>query len=248
MKVINKTFAACILCAVSCVFLTGAQQADGVNRELTESQQSENEQFQSFLSDSPDSPEQSDQTSDAASSLESGEESTVALGIWAFIRMLLVLALIVVAIYFVFRFIKKSSASGGEQTPDDDVFLRKVSRVGLGAGQSVQIVSLWDRAFVLGVSDGSVSLIKEIDDKEMVDAMNRFADMNNTVKKPRTFEEILNIFSSVKSSVKRSSSPSASTPVKKPAPSAYDEKTMSLIASLKAKRLSLEDETTGGEE
>ena len=237
MKVINKTFVVCVLCALACVFATGAQQADGSQTELTESQKLENEQFRNFLSDSSDLSTDNEQTSDIDDSLDSNEGGIVALGIWAFIRMLLVLALVVVAIYCVFRFIKKSSSAGDDQSPDDDVFLRKVSHVGLGAGQSVQIVSLWDRAFVLGVCDGSVSLIREIDDKEMVDAMNRFADMNTTVKKPRTFEEILNIFSSGKNGFDQST---ASTTKK----SAYDDKTMSLIASLKAKRLSLSDETT----
>ena len=232
MKVFKKTCVACVLCAFVCVFAGQAQQADASQTELTENQQRENEQFSSFLIEG-------EGNTATEGDVDSGADEMPTVGIGAFIRMLLVLALIVVAIYCVFRFIKKSSSAGGDQTPDDDVFLRKVSRVGLGAGQSVQIVSLWDRAFVLGVSDGSVSIIKEIDDKEMVDAMNRFADMNATVKKPRTFEEILNIFSSGKKAFTQST---ASTTKK----SAYDEKTMSLIASLKAKRLSSPDETTEG--
>ena len=232
MKVFKKTCAVCLLCTFASLFAQQADQPDTSQTELTENQQRENEQFSSFLAEGEGS-------ATAEGDVDSGAGENLNVGIGAFIRMLLVLALIVVAIYCVFRFIKKSSSAGGDQTPDDDVFLRKVSRVALGAGQSVQIVSLWDRAFVLGVSDGSVSLIREIDDKEMVDAMNRFADMNANVKKPRTFEEILNIFSSGKKAFTQST---ASTTKR----SAYDEKTMSLIASLKAKRLSLSDETTEG--
>ena len=232
MKVFKRTCSVCLLCTFASLFAQQAGQPDTSQTELTESQQRENEQFQTFLTEG-------EGNAAAEGDVDSGEDEMPTVGIGAFIRMLLVLALVVVAIYFVFRFIKKSSSAGDGQSPDDDVFLRKVSRVGLGAGQSVQIVSLWDRAFVLGVSDSSVSLIKEIDDKEMVDAMNRFADMNSTVKKPRTFEEILNIFSSGKKGFDQST---ASTTKR----SAYDDKTMSLIASLKAKRLSLLDETTEG--
>ena len=234
MKVFKRLCAVCLVCAFTCAFAQQTEQPDSNQNELTERQQRENEQFSSFLTEGVGN-------TAAEGDVDSGADENLTVGIGSFIRMLLVLALIVVAIYFVFRFVKKSSVGGQEQSTDDDVFLRKVSHVGLGSGQSVQIVSLWDRAFVLGVSDGSVSLIKEIDDKEMVDAMNRFADMNTAVKKPRTFEEILNIFSSGK----KSFSQSTSSTTKK---SAYDDKTMSLIASLKAKRLSSLDETTGGME
>ena len=117
---------------------------------------------------------------------------------------------------------------------EDDVFLRKVSFISLGEGKSVQIVSLWNKAFILGVSDNSISLIKEINDKDLIDAMNRYADMNSNAKKPRSFEEILKLFMSGKKEESKENIPAAKK-------SAYDKDTMNLINSLK-------DKMVGGEE
>ncbi|MBP3365980.1 MAG: flagellar biosynthetic protein FliO [Treponema sp.] len=151
-------------------------------------------------------------------------------GVWIFLRMILVLGIVIAALYLLFRFMKKSIDP--EMEGSDEVFLRKVSAVGIGAGKSVQIVSLWNKAYVLGVSDSSVSLLETIDDKDLVDAMNRYADMNSAKPKPKTFEEILELF--MPGQKARSSAKSG----KKPGKSAYDESTMNLIQSLKEKRVS----------
>lgn len=152
-------------------------------------------------------------------------------GVWIFVRMILVLAVIIAAIYLLFRFMRKSM--GVEPASADDIFLRKVSFISLGGSKSVQIVSLWNKAYVLGVSDEGVTLISEIDDREMIDAMNRYADMNDTEKKPRTFEEILDIFTNRAPSRRAGEQPRRpKRPRKK---SAYDSETMNLINALKEK-------------
>ncbi|MDE5899243.1 MAG: flagellar biosynthetic protein FliO, partial [Treponemataceae bacterium] len=103
---------------------------------------------------------------------------------------ILVLAVVIACIYGVMWFMKRSmkADAGG------DPFLRRVASIGLGTGKSVQIVTLIDRAYILGVSDGSVSLIGEVSDKELVDSMNLYADRQSDVKKPRSFADILDIF------------------------------------------------------
>lgn len=151
-------------------------------------------------------------------------------GVWIFLRMIIVLGIVIAALYLLFRFMKKTVEP--EPDSDDEVFLRRVSAVGIGAGKSVQIVSLWNKAYVLGVSDSCVSLLETIEDKDLVDAMNRYADMNSAKPKPKTFEEILELFMPGQKS--RSSEKSR----KKEGKSAYDESTMNLIHSLKEKRVS----------
>lgn len=108
-----------------------------------------------------------------------------------FLRMLIVLALVVACIYGVMWLMKKSMRV---EPVTDDPFLRKVSSVDLAVGKSVQVVTLLDRAYIVGVADGSVSLIGTVDDKELVDAMNLYADEHQNVKKPRSFSDILDIF------------------------------------------------------
>jgi len=88
--------------------------------------------------------------------------------IWAVIRMLLVLALAAVAIYGIVFFLKKKS-TGKKIT--DDPFLKVLANSHLGNNRYAHIVSVGNKAWLLGSSDGGVSLIGEIDDKELIDAM-----------------------------------------------------------------------------
>lgn len=107
-----------------------------------------------------------------------------------FIRMILALAVVAGIAYVIFYFIKKTARSAN----DSDPFLRRVSQISLSPGKSVQVVTLQDNAFVVGVSDESISLIGRIEDKELINAMNLYADRNQKVSKPRSFREILDMF------------------------------------------------------
>ncbi len=108
-----------------------------------------------------------------------------------FVRMVLVLALVVAAIYGIMKVLKKGMKLGGD---DNDPFLRKVSQVMLGPGKSAQIVTLFNHAYLIGVTDGSINLLGEITDKDLVDSMNLYADQHANVTRPRSFSDILNIF------------------------------------------------------
>ena len=76
----------------------------------------------------------------------------------------------------------------------DDTFLRHVSGVSLGSNKSVQIVTLVDKAYILGVSENNVNLIGEVEDKELVNAMNLWSDKRNRTSKPRSFADVLDLF------------------------------------------------------
>ncbi|MCR5385768.1 MAG: flagellar biosynthetic protein FliO [Treponema sp.] len=114
-----------------------------------------------------------------------------------FLRMVLVLAIVVACIYLVMKFMKKS-VTGDSDT--DDVYLRKVAQLTLSPGKTVQVVTLLDKGYMLGVSDSSVNLITEITDKELVDAMNLSADKAEKSRKARNFGEVLEMFMPSKSS------------------------------------------------
>lgn len=163
-------------------------------------------------------------------------------GIFVFLRMILVLAIVVGAIYLAFRFFKKTVNPTGEKDP----FLRKVSSVPLAVGKSVQIVTLIDKAYMIGVSDNGVNLIDKIDDKELINAMNLYADKMDSTSKPKNFAEVLELFMPSKENVKSSSSDmsaASGTGAKSKLnslfgkKSAYDADTMELINSLKNKRM-----------
>ena len=55
--------------------------------------------------------------------------------VWLFIRMILVLGVVVVCIYFVMNFMKKSVTGDSDS---GDVYLRKVAQITLSPGKTVQ--------------------------------------------------------------------------------------------------------------
>ena len=95
---------------------------------------------------------------------------------WLFIRMILVLLVVIGCIYAVFYFVKKTT----NPTNETDAFLKKVASITLSPGKSVQVVTLQNHCYILGVSDSSVQLISELDDKDLIDAMNLEADKESS--------------------------------------------------------------------
>ena len=113
-----------------------------------------------------------------------------------FLRMFLVLAVVIACIYGVLYLLRRSMKTNPKNS---DPFLRNVSSIDLAVGKSVHVVTLLDHAYVVGVADNSVSLISEIDssnekDKELINAMNLYADEHQNEKKPKSFAEVLEIF------------------------------------------------------
>ena len=107
-----------------------------------------------------------------------------------FVRMVFALAVVLGVAYLAMRLLKR----GSKLSNSDDPFLRHVSHLALSASRSVDVVTILDHAYILGVSDNAVNLVGEITDKELVNSMNLYADKNDNTKRPRSFSDILNIF------------------------------------------------------
>lgn len=106
------------------------------------------------------------------------------------VKTIVVLILIVAAIYGIMLFFKKKNINN----KSEDDFLRKVSSLNLSPGKSIEIVSLIDHAYILGVTDSNINLIAEVEDKELIQAMNLNFDKKQNVKKPMNFSDVLDIF------------------------------------------------------
>lgn len=131
----------------------------------------------------------------------SGDESNLEKSsVWLFVRMILVLILVIVAIYALMKFFKKKST----EVKSSDDFLRSVSSLSFGPGKSVEIVTLIDKAYVLGVTEKSINLIAEIDDKELIESLNLNHDKKSNVTKPINFAEVLDMFVNPKNKRKAS--------------------------------------------
>ncbi len=84
-----------------------------------------------------------------------------------FLRMILVLALVIGAIWVVFRFMKRAQGPAVE----DNSALRVLASASLGQGKAVHVVGLGGKAWLLGAAESTVSLIAEIEDREVIDEL-----------------------------------------------------------------------------
>ena len=109
------------------------------------------------------------------------------LGVWFFVRMILVLAVVIALIYFFFAFLKKTTGVGNVSDP----YLKKVASLPLGPGKSVHVITLKDKAYIIGAGESSINLIAEVEDKELVDAMNLHAPVSSDKKGSLRFSELL---------------------------------------------------------
>lgn len=118
-------------------------------------------------------------------------------GIFLFIRMIFVLIFVIALIYGVLWFIKNKTNA----VKTDDEFLRRASYINIAPGKSVEVITLIDRAYLIGVTEDSITLLGEINpspdaekDKELINALNLRADQTQNTKKPLNFAEVLNMF------------------------------------------------------
>ncbi|MDR3284353.1 MAG: flagellar biosynthetic protein FliO [Treponema sp.] len=129
---------------------------------------------------------------------ESSQISTA----WLFIRMILVLVLVIACIYGVVFFLKRGQR---RQMTDDDPFLRRAASLVLAPGKSIQVITLGEEAYLIGVSDDAVSLISKINDKNLIDAMNLGAAENRAARTPRDFSSLLALLTGQKQQTPRAS-------------------------------------------
>lgn len=127
---------------------------------------------------------------DVVGNTENAITESSSYGIWFFVRTILVLAVVLGLVWAFFLFLKKVSGT----TTSSDPYLKKVASLSLSPGKFVYVITLNSRAYLIGVADNSVNLIAEIDDKELVDAMNLHAPQNEEGKKPLDFNSLLGKF------------------------------------------------------
>lgn len=107
--------------------------------------------------------------------IKKSETSTVFL----LLQLVLSLAGVCALIYGVLYFIKRT-----RRFPvDTDPFLTQLASLSLAPDKAVYVVGLINKAYLLGVSASSISLIAEITDKELIDAMHLHAAQAPSPKK-----------------------------------------------------------------
>ena len=71
------------------------------------------------------------------------------------LRMVLVLGLIIAVIYALYAMLRRSA----RPKTQEDSFLRVLATTSLGAGRQVHVVTLGEKAWLIGTSDATVNLI-----------------------------------------------------------------------------------------
>lgn len=104
---------------------------------------------------------------DTVPSRSAGRSSTAGMLFQLIVSLVAVCALIYGVLYFIRRSRRFTAA--------DDPFLKNVASLALAPNKNIYIVTLIDKAYLIGASDSSLSLIAEITDKELIDAMNLHA-------------------------------------------------------------------------
>lgn len=105
------------------------------------------------------------------------------------VKMIIVLVIVIAMIYGVLWFIKKKT----HVVKSEDDYLRRAAYIDIGPGKSVEVITLLEKGYLIGVTEDKITLLGEIDDKELISAMNVNADKNQNTKKPVNFGEVLEL-------------------------------------------------------
>lgn len=127
------------------------------------------------------------------STVESGNNSSSYKGpstVGMFVRMIVVLVIVIGLIYGVLWFIKKKT----NVVKTDDDYLRRAAYINIAPGKTIEVITLIDKAYLIGVTEDNITMLGEINDKELISAMNISADKKNNTKKPATFADVLDMF------------------------------------------------------
>ncbi len=83
------------------------------------------------------------------------------------LRMIIVLAFVLAAIYGLYALIKRSARPRNEE----DAYIKVLASSPLAAGKTLHVVSVGERAWLLASTDTSVSVVAEMEDRELIDAL-----------------------------------------------------------------------------
>jgi flagellar protein FliO/FliZ len=134
----------------------GAASADGAGEPAAEGNAGVDETTLTFAED------------DGESATPEGQPGAInSLGVWDFVRMVLVLGIVIAAIYLVFYLLKRASGGRFENSP----MIRLLGSHALPGNKALHLVEVGRQVFLIGVGDEGISLISEISDQESLDEL-----------------------------------------------------------------------------
>ena len=95
------------------------------------------------------------------------------------LQVLVSLIIVCILAYVVLKFLKKSSLSFSSDSP----YLKSVASINIAQGKSIHVITLGEKAYIVGVTDASINMIGEVEDKTLVDTMNLDAERRSSSPK-----------------------------------------------------------------
>lgn len=106
---------------------------------------------------------------------------------WSYIKIIIVLALVVVAIYAIFRFMKKFLKIKDDVGEDAQIITSQT----LGPNRWLQVVYIHGKYLILGVTSENINLISEITDPKEIERLDIYSNQQE-VNKGSSFQELFN--------------------------------------------------------
>lgn len=104
-------------------------------------------------------------------------------------RIVISLALISFLAYIAVKMMRKASFF----KMNDDPYLKDAAVLNLAVNKSIHVITLGSKAYLIGVTDSAINKLGEVEDKDLVDAMNLNASRNADMPK-KDFASILEAF------------------------------------------------------
>jgi flagellar protein FliO/FliZ len=124
---------------------------------------------------------------DASTQAKAAKNAAAPSTLMYFLRMLVVLALVLAAIYCLYRLMKRLARPKDAESSA----IRLLASTSLGPGKALHVVSIGAKAYLVGATESSVNLVTEVEDKEYLDKLNLEASMKPKPAQTRDFGEIL---------------------------------------------------------
>ena len=115
-------------------------------------------------------------------SMESSATST-------FIQSFIILVLFLLLLYFAIKWLQKKKWL--KQAPQDDQIITLLKKTALSGNQSIQLVEIGQKVYILGLADQSISLISTIENQDEIKEIKDLCLQENTDKEMKSFKEIL---------------------------------------------------------
>jgi flagellar protein FliO/FliZ len=84
-----------------------------------------------------------------------------------FLRMVLVLALVLGVVYIAYRLMRRLA----RPKASDDPAIRILASTSLGPGKAIHVIYIGSKAYLIGATDSTISLLSEIGEKETIDSL-----------------------------------------------------------------------------